>query len=263
MARTGDGRRTAFIVIYSKGLTFFFLPLTGFCYNFKIIIHLLRTERNGMDRLVALPFGKSVEIAYKSIRVRFFRSLITTLSLVLAIAFLCYVQTGNLIADAVLKTGDEEVLRTLDRAGYDIEPGRTSIGGSAKQRWIIVLSLLVCVVGIVNAQLMAVTERFREIGTMKCLGALNHFILRLFMLEAFIQGIVGSAAGALLGAGFAVIASSIQFGALVFSSLPYAQVATTITVATAIGCFLSLIGVTYPAIKAAQMEPVEAMRVEE
>jgi ABC-type lipoprotein release transport system permease subunit len=119
------------------------------------------------------------------------------------------------------------------------------------------------VVGIVNAQLMAVTERFREIGTMKCLGALNHFILRLFMLEAFIQGIVGSCAGALIGAVFAVISASIHFGSIVLSSLPYAQMATTIGIATAIGCFLSLVGVTYPAIKAAQMEPVEAMRVEE
>ena len=216
-----------------------------------------------MDRLVALPFGKSIEIAYKSIRVRFFRSLITTLSLVLAVAFLCYVQTGNQIATAVLDTGDEQALRTLIQAGYDIEPGTTTIGDSAKQRWIIVLSLLVCVVGIVNAQLMAVTERFREIGTMKCLGALNHFILRLFMLEALIQGLAGSCAGALIGAIFAIISSAFLFGSIVFSSLPFPQLGATILIASATGCFLSLIGVTYPAIKAANMEPVEAMRVEE
>jgi len=52
-----------------------------------------------------------------------------------------------------------------------------------------ILSLLVCAVGIVNAQLMAVTERFREIGTMKCLGALDRFVLRLFILEAGMQGL--------------------------------------------------------------------------
>ncbi|MCL7487829.1 MAG: FtsX-like permease family protein [Desulfobulbaceae bacterium] len=216
-----------------------------------------------MDRLVELPFGKSVEIAYKSIRARFFRSLITTLSLVLAIAFLCYVQTGNLIAEAVLQHNGEEAYRILERAGYDIEPGATSIGDSAKQRWIIILSLLVCVVGIVNAQLMAVTERFREIGTMKCLGALNRFILRLFVLEASIQGLAGAFAGAMIGAVFALISSTFQFGSTVLASLPYTQVAATIGAATAVGCFLSLAGVTYPAIKAATMEPVEAMRVEE
>ena len=216
-----------------------------------------------MDRLVELPFGKSVEIAYKSIRVRFFRSLITTLSLVLAVAFLCYVQSGNHIAESVLNTGGEDAFRILTKAGYDIEPGTTSIGETAKQRWIIVLSLLVCVVGIVNAQLMAVTERFREIGTMKCLGALNHFILRLFMLEALIQGLAGSLAGALIGAIFAMLTAAVLFGSVAFESLPFAELGLTVLVATATGCFLSLIGVTYPAIKAARMEPVEAMRVEQ
>ena len=216
-----------------------------------------------MDRLVELPFGKSVEIAYKSIRVRFFRSLITTLSLVLAVAFLCYVQSGNQIAESVLNSGGEDALRSLVRAGYDIEPGATSIGETAKQRWIIVLSLLVCVVGIVNAQLMAVTERFREIGTMKCLGALNHFILRLFMLEAFIQGLAGSCAGALIGAIFAVLTATLLFGTVALASLPFADLGFTILIATATGCALSLIGVAYPAIKAARMEPVEAMRVEQ
>jgi len=216
-----------------------------------------------MDRLVELPFGKSVEIAYKSIRVRFFRSLITTLSLVLAVAFLCYVQSGNQIAESVLNSGGEDSFRILIKAGYDIEPGATSIGETAKQRWIIVLSLLVCVVGIVNAQLMAVTERFREIGTMKCLGALNHFILRLFMLEAFIQGLAGSCAGALIGAVFAILSSMVLFGSITLASLPFAKLGSTILIATATGCLLSLIGVTYPAIKAARMEPVEAMRVEQ
>jgi putative ABC transport system ATP-binding protein len=206
-----------------------------------------------MERLVALPFGKSVEIAYQSIRVRFFRSLITTLSLVLAVAFLCYVQAGNRIAEAVLQSGTESGFRALLLAGYDIKPGETSIGESAKQRWIVILSLLVCVVGIVNAQLMAVTERFREIGTMKCLGALDSFILRLFLLEAFMQGLIGSSAGALVGAVFAVASSAFLFGTLVFAVLPAGGITLTILTATAIGCLLSLIGVVYPAWKAARM----------
>ena len=46
------------------------------------------------------------------------------------------------------------------------------------------MSLLVCTVGITNSMLMAVTERFKEIGTMKCLGALDSFVVVLFMLES-------------------------------------------------------------------------------
>jgi hypothetical protein len=216
-----------------------------------------------MERLVALPFVKSVEIAYSSIRVRFFRSLITTLSLVLAVAFLCYVQAGNTIAESILQVGDESSFRVLAKAGYDAQPGDMSIGGSAKQRWLVILSLLVCVVGIVNAQLMAVTERFREIGTMKCLGALDRFIIRLFLLEALMQGLAGSCSGALVGLLFALTSSFFLFGTMAFANFPVLQIFLTMLTATAIGCFLSLVGVVYPAFKAARMEPVEAMRVEE
>ena len=114
-----------------------------------------------IQRQVRLPFIKSLEISIKSIRVRFFRSLITTMSLVLAVSFLSFVNVGNDVANGMLATGDSELRATLIRSGYDLGPDDTSVGSSAKQRWIVILSLLVCVVGIVNAQLRAVTERFR------------------------------------------------------------------------------------------------------
>lgn len=121
-----------------------------------------------IHRQVVLPLKKSLEISFKSIQVRFFRSIITTLSLVLAVSFLSFTQVSNDIADGMLTLGDHEMRQALIRAGYDLGPEDTSVASTAKQRWIVILSLLVCVVGIVNAQLMAVTERFREIGTMKC-----------------------------------------------------------------------------------------------
>lgn len=216
-----------------------------------------------MQRLVALPFSTSVTIAFKSIKARFFRSLITTISLVLAVAFLCYVQAETDIANGVLHGQDPGAADALIKAGYMVEPGAISIGETAKQQWLVVLSLLVCVVGIVNAQLMAVTERFREIGTMKCLGALDRFILRLFMLEAVIQGFAGSAAGALIGLLAALISQTLSIGPVIISSLPLAVLLLTAAKAIGTGCLLSLIGVTYPAITAARMAPIEAMRVEQ
>jgi hypothetical protein len=215
-----------------------------------------------VNRLVVLPFKKAVEIAYKSIQVRFFRSLITTLSLVLAVAFLSFTNVGTDVADGLLSAGHADARQLLINAGYDIGPDDTSVAASPKQRWIVILSLLVCVVGIVNAQLMAVTERFREIGTMKCLGALDRFILRLFFLEAGMQGLAGGAAGALVGALFSLLNSVISLGTSVLGSLSWRAVLISVLSATIVGFLLSLAGVVYPAIVAARMQPVEAMRAE-
>ena len=163
-------------------------------------------------RQVVLPFKKSLEISLKSIRVRFFRSLITTMSLVLAVSFLSFVRVSTDMANGMLETQDTTLYKALVRAGYDLEPGATAAGSTAKERWIVFLSLLVCVVGIVNAQLMAVTERFREIGTIKCLGALDSFVLRLFILEAGMQGLAGASIGALLGGVTSLLNGLVRFG---------------------------------------------------
>jgi len=215
-----------------------------------------------MRRLVELPLQKSLQMAYQSIRVRFFRSLVTTTSLVLAVAFLTFTQTGNDIAGGLLASREVPFAEALNKAGYDVAAGAAGIHSSAKQRWIVILSLLVCVVGIINAQLMSVTERFREIGTLKCLGALDRFIVRLFVIEAAIQGITGAVVGALLGAGAALTAMLLRFGWSAAAFMPWPAVGGTILVSIGIGTLLSLLGVLYPAIVASRMQPVEAMRAE-
>jgi len=214
-------------------------------------------------RLLVLPFGRSVRIAFQSIRVRFFRSLITTMTLVLAVAFLAFVHVTTDVANGMLAAKDPQMRQDLIRSGYDLGSGDNSIGASPKQRWILILSLMVCVVGIVNAQLMAVTERFREIGTMKCLGALDRFVLRLFLLEAGMQGLAGGIAGALAGAVFALLSALLRFGWQAVATVPAADAVASMGYAALVGCALSLVGVLYPALVAARMQPVEAMRVEQ
>jgi putative ABC transport system permease protein len=216
-----------------------------------------------MRRIVELPLSKSFQMAYQSIRVRFFRSLITTMSLVLAVAFLTFIQTGNDIASGLLASQDQSLLQQLTRAGYDFQPGDLTVNSSAKQRWIVFLSLLVCVVGIINAQLMSVTERFREIGTLKCLGALDRFIVRIFVIEATLQGLAGSMAGTLFGVSVAIVAGVFRYGVSAFTLLPFPDVFETMLYGAGTGTALSLAGVLYPAIVASRMQPVEAMRVEQ
>lgn len=185
------------------------------------------------------------------------------MSLVLAVAFLTFIQTGNDTAGGLLASGDNALMLDLVKAGYDINPETGAIDSSAKQRWIVFLSLLVCVVGIINAQLMSVTERFREIGTLKCLGALDRFIVRIFIIEAAMQGLTGGIAGALLGALVALLAFLFKFGFGAFAFIPWPEIGFTMLFAIITGTVLSLLGVLYPAIVASRMQPVEAMRVEQ
>ena len=220
-----------------------------------------------MARQVVLPMGKSLEISVKSLKVRFFRSLITVMSLVLAVAFLAYTLTGNDVAMGLLASGAPALQAELVRAGFDLSPGPMPgtfvVAESAKERWIVILSLLVCAVGIVNAQLMAVTERFREIGTMKCLGALDSFVLRLFLLEAGMQGLAGALAGAAVGVLTGLTLGVVRFGLAALAHVSWLGVLASFGWAVGVGVVLSLAGVSYPAVVASRMPPVVAMRAEE
>ena len=147
-------------------------------------------------------------------------------------------------------------------------------GGTMAKRnlWLVSLSLLVCIVGITNAMLMSVTERFREIGTMKCLGALDSFVVRLFLIESSFQGAAGSLAGALLGlllafvrALFAYRISEFEGGGthwLALHYFPLLRVLLWLAIAVVVGVILAVVAAIYPAYRAARMEPVEAMRTE-
>lgn len=218
-------------------------------------------------RQVVLPFRKSLDISVKSLKVRFFRSLITVMSLVLAVAFLAFTLIGQDVAMGLLASGVPQLQSELVKAGFDLAPGRYpgtyEVTASPKDRWIVILSLLVCTVGIVNAQLMAVTERFREIGTMKCLGALDSFVLRLFLLEAGMQGIAGSLAGSLAGGLVGLVVGLARFGWPAMEYLNLSGAAASLGWAVLTGFALSLVGVSYPALVASRMQPVVAMRAEE
>lgn len=215
-----------------------------------------------IDRLISLPLTKSVEISFKSLRVRFFRSMITISSLVLAVSFLSFVLVNLDIATGFLKHGGREAARALMQAGYDVNSVEGVVAMSAKERWIVILSLLVCTVGIINAQLMSVTERFSEIGVMKCLGALDSMILRLFVIEAAMQGMVGASVGALLGCFFSLLTGGIRFGFATLGHTSLSHMFGSVGLAVLAGCLLSLVGVLYPALLAARMEPINAIRSE-
>lgn len=129
-------------------------------------------------------------------------------------------------------------------------------------RWLLGLALLVAFVGILNAMLMSVTERFREIGTMKCLGALDGFIVKLFLIESLFQGVVGTAIGLAVGVLVSLLMNWATYGNLAFSSLQVSAMLSAVGISALVGVVLTVAGAVWPAWQAARMHPIEAMRVE-
>ena len=214
-----------------------------------------------VERQIVLPWSQVVKISYNSMRVRLFRSIITTLTLTLAIAFVAFTWSGYEILNAIWPHADASLQDNILAKGYELVGGQ--FGTGPKDRWLAILSLLVCVVGIVNAQLMAVTERFREIGTFKCLGALDSFVVRIFVLESVYQGFLGGVSGAVLGIFVATCSFLIQIGWDAILYWPFLKMFFTLCWASSTAVFLSLVGVIYPALVASRMQPAIALRTEE
>ena len=214
-----------------------------------------------VERQVVLPFGQVLRISFNSMIVRLSRSLITTATLALAIAFVAYIWSGYEILNAVWPHVGFTVQEDILSGGYELIDGQ--FGSSPKDRWLAILSLIVCVVGIVNAQLMAVTERFREIGTFKCLGALNSFVVRIFVFEGIYQGLLGGFAGSVLGILVATLSMTLKLGWSALLFWPPLNMLLTVAWGLLLAALLSLLGVMYPALVAARMEPAVALRTEQ
>jgi len=156
----------------------------------------------------------------------------------------------------------EAEVRALSRVerlgGFEAE----GFFGSERMGWLVFASMLVCVVGISNSMLMSVTERFREIATLKCLGALDGFIMAMFVLEALFLGAVGGAMGAALGTALGSARMLAVVGPLTLRWFPLAQLLAAMTASAVLGVVLAAVASVYPSWKAARLAPMEAMRIQ-
>lgn len=133
---------------------------------------------------------------------------------------------------------------------------------------IYVIALMIAGMGIMNTIFMSVSERTREIGVLQAIGMSPSEILRLFLTESLIIGLIGGVFGSIVGV---VLACSINAVGLQYPSqiqvFPITEIRAVIDAPTVLFTFvfalaISLVAGVYPAWRASRMEPAEALRYE-
>lgn len=118
-----------------------------------------------------------------------------------------------------------------------------------------ILSLIVGGIGILNIMLVSVTERTREIGIRKALGARKSRILMQFATEAVVLSLVGGLIGIAIGFGLAFLGRW-TFG--LYTAVPIWAVVLSVVMSSGVGLLFGI----YPAARAAKLDPIDAMRAE-
>jgi len=145
----------------------------------------------------------------------------------------------------VARTGGDFV----DRIGDVIDRITRFVTGIA------VIALVVGAIGIANIMLVSVTERTREIGVMKAVGARNRDVMGLFLIEAGLLGAVGAVLGLPLGL-------AVGYAATRYAEVAFALAPGWMALAVAVGVLVGVGSGLYPAWRAARVDPIDALRYE-
>jgi ABC-type lipoprotein release transport system permease subunit len=236
-----------------------------------------------VQKQISLPWSDAFRISIKNVVMRLGRAAITATGIVLGVAFLNYILADRVFSEGVERArvrqeqqfvaateaarGGAEGANPAEQAQANRREAEAQAAASAQERrarqtWLVIMSLLVCGIGITNSMLMSVTERFREIGTMKCLGALDSFVVRLFLIESAVIGTLGSVAGLILGVLFCWLRYSLTYGFSVSAKVQWPGLLGYMVFTVIIGAVLSLVSAIAPSIRAARMPPAAALRSE-
>ncbi|MCC5830011.1 MAG: ABC transporter permease [Phycisphaeraceae bacterium] len=193
-------------------------------------------------------------LAMSSLKVRMGRAFITGLTIATTTAFMMYLLTMP-YADPNAPFHDGVAgmmgLRT-DRDAGEVQGFLLMF----------VMALLVAAAGVLNTMLMNVSQRYREIGTIKCLGGLDRLILFSVLVEAALLGLVGAGLGVIIGLAISLLLSVADYGGAFWSHVGFGGLPLKVIFVLLIGMGLTTLGAAIPAQIAAKMPPIEAMRGE-
>jgi len=228
---------------------------------------------------ISFPLRRALAFSVRSIRVRLGRMIIVLLGVASAIAFMTMLFCmATFTGASPSKAGAAAPVPASASAPVSANPSGNpalvmeqmsaeTIDSSAVARafrpWWLVIAVAISIAGITNAVLMSVTERIKEIGTLKCLGAMSYHIVEIFLFESAFIGLLGGIFGAFAGIGLAIGNLLLSGAERAGMSIPtFWQLASTWAGGVVFSVFICLVASVVPVFFAARIQPADAMRYE-
>ncbi len=210
-----------------------------------------------------LPVMRVLEISWHNIIRRKRRSFISIIITTLAISFIMPVIAHRaIIRRSKISTPPHIIARVQ-------KPEASAAGklfvkhlGKIRDVWLLVIAVIMSMLWLAKSSLESFSRRFKEIGIMKCLGALNTHIFQLFFVEMLIQNLIAMIFGVILGMAFTFIPLYFVLGPDIWFGFPLLNLSFFIFLSLLITIVVSAGGVIYPAFLAIRAAPIDIIRVE-